>query len=1294
MPSVVSPQWQEKASGFFQSSGVKLREAGQSAGIFLEEVAKDAKGNVADVAEKVGSTVKSRWSFLQQPSTRHAMQERLITAAATTSMFLRKGFSETKDKVTIGKTKVEEVAKKTAQKSKTLLSDIERWQKGVASTDVFGVPIQATVQRQESTRPIPHILVKCADFLVLSGMNSQYLFKSEGDRKVVQHLVSLYNQDLNASLPEGVNPIDVAALMKCYLACLPEPLTTFELYNELKSARSSIVVMRNVLKRLPTVNYMTLELVTAVLLRVSQKSLLNKMDGRSLAMELAPVIMWPQGQRPEHYIQFSNQSGKFQSKSGRDTVQGYSNTWDMLEDENEVPDASSLIPLDDGSPVDYGAIDAFGIQPEKSGKYPLVVSTWPFKEAVRAAWKRVSSGSSAVDAVVEGCSACEELQCDGTVGPGGSPDENGETTIDAMIMDGVTMEVGAVAAMRYVKDGIKAAKLVMRHTKHTMLVGEQASVFAISMGLPGPTNLSSAESLEKWTKWKEDDCQPNFRKDVFPANHCGPYHPNSDAGSGKMACSMVNMVGSNELGSFVNRHNHDTIAMAVIDHMGHIAAGTSTNGATFKIPGRVGDGPIAGSSAYADAEVGACGATGDGDIMMRFLPCYQVVENMRLGMQPKLAAEDSISRIARKYPDFVGAVFALNKEGVHAGACHGWTFQYSVRSSGMNDVEEGNHQDTAPMEGESFGLSSIFYLDSFGQVNLTFNSDQLSWKSVDSGDEHGSSCCGLILRPDSSIRISDIYAVEFVDLGMLYESTLANGAGGCLLGSPSEMYCFKVHSAKKSKTYPSILTPSVHTFRHVDLMTCQTWVNRINASLNRENDRPKNLLVFVHPRSGKGNGRRTWEGVAPIFYQANIKAEVIVTERAGHAFNIMASTADKELNSYDGVIAVGGDGLFNELLNGLLLTRHKVPYPSRPADSRESVENDDNLPASEACEVIVEPSDPTEDYSPLLMSAEHNSIRVQNLRSEDDSCLIEHESEFSIPHERFRFGIIPAGSTDATVICTTGARDPVTSALQIVLGKRLSLDIAQVVRWKATSMSKDEPYVRYAANFAGYGFYGDVVTESEKYRWMGPKRYDYAGTKVFLQHRSYEAEIAYLEVEPEKGNFCPERGPWSSKVKAMIGLSKEAEKSTCLANCKVCNKKPVCSPSRSANMGPYSKALRWKKSKGRFLSVGAAVISCRNEKAPDGLVADAHLSDGFLHLILVRNCPRALYFCHLSQLAVKGGKPLEFQFVEHHKTPAFMFTAIGKESVWNVDGEILKGHQLSAQVFRGLVSLFASGPEA
>ncbi|KAG4969143.1 hypothetical protein JHK87_034794 [Glycine soja] len=365
MPSIMSPQWQDKAAGFFSSSGVKLKEAKESAGTFVGEVTKDTKSNVAEVAGRVGSMVKSRWALLQQPSTRHAVQDRFISAAATTGTLLRRGFSGTKDKVVVGKSKVEEVAKITAQKSKTILTDIERWQKGVASTDVFGVPIEVTVQRQDCCKPIPQILINCADYLIVSGLNSPHLFKSEGDKKVIHQLVSLYNQDSTASVPEGTTPVDVAALVKYYLASLPEPLTTLELYNEIRGARSSIYSMRNILKRLSSVNYMTLEFITALLLRVSQKSLLNKMDARCLAMEMAPVIMWQKERTPEFYHQYWNQMSKSPSKKSVDPPPGSYTAWDMLAGrqndaktyDGEAIDASSPIPLDDGTPVDFGAIE-------------------------------------------------------------------------------------------------------------------------------------------------------------------------------------------------------------------------------------------------------------------------------------------------------------------------------------------------------------------------------------------------------------------------------------------------------------------------------------------------------------------------------------------------------------------------------------------------------------------------------------------------------------------------------------------------------------------------------------------------------------------------------------------------------------------------------------------------------------------------------------------------------------------------------------------------------------------------
>ncbi|KAF3513724.1 hypothetical protein F2Q69_00001364 [Brassica cretica] len=312
----------------------------------------------------------------------------------------------------------------------------------------------------------------------------------------------------------------------------------------------------------------------------------------------------------------------------------------------------------------------------------------------------------------------------------------------------------------------------------------------------------------------------------------------------------------------------------------------------------------------------------------------------------------------------------------------------------------------------------------------------------------------------------------------------------------TKMYRFTVHGFQTSPKEPCLWKLAAFTFGHMDLQTCQSWMDQLNYTFIKELERPRNLLVFVHPKSGKASGLKIWETVSKIFIRAKVNTKVIVTERAGHAFDVMASIQNKELHSYDGIIAVGGDGFFNEVLNGYLLSRLKVPLPPSPSDSFTTVQSRGSSSVPESGDAVHE-SDQKEHF-PLL----HDSVQeVMNFRTVNGSCQGTEDPDHPFSGERPRFGLIPAGSTDAIVICTTGARDPVTSALHIILGRKLFLDAMQVVRWKTTPTSAIEPCIRYAASFAGYGFYGDVVSESEKYRWMGPKRYDYVGTKVFLKHR-------------------------------------------------------------------------------------------------------------------------------------------------------------------------------------------------
>lgn len=250
-----------------------------------------------------------------------------------------------------------------------------------------------------------------------------------------------------------------------------------------------------------------------------------------------------------------------------------------------------------------------------------------------------------------------------------------------MIMDGPSHDAGAVAALRRIKSAISVARKVLENTDHTLLVGDQATAFALKMGFK-EENLSTPYSVKMWQEWKSNNCQPNFWKNVMPdpKKFCGPYRPKENANSSSFH-------GSSRSSMTFGPHNHDTIGMVVIDKDNNIAAGTSSNGAKFKIPGRVGDSPVPGAGAYVDQDVGGAAATGDGDVMMRFLPSFHAVENMRRGMTPSQAAEEAIHRIAAKYPSFSGAVIVVKINGDFGAACHGIKeFPFSVSNSIYGDT--------------------------------------------------------------------------------------------------------------------------------------------------------------------------------------------------------------------------------------------------------------------------------------------------------------------------------------------------------------------------------------------------------------------------------------------------------------------------------------------------------------------------------------------------------------------------------------------------------------------------------
>lgn len=281
---------------------------------------------------------------------------------------------------------------------------------------------------------------------------------------------------------------------------------------------------------------------------------------------------------------------------------------------------------------------------------PVVISTWNHGlPANEAAWKILSSGGSALDAVEKGVMVAEADPEETSVGYGGFPDREGNVTLDACIMNSHN-NAGSVACLKNIKHPISVARLVMEKTPHVMLVGDGAKQFALSQGFTEENLLTekSKKAYEEWLKTSQ-------------------YKP------------------------IINIENHDTISMLALDESGNLSGACTTSGMAWKMAGRVGDSPIIGAGLFLDNEVGAAAATGLGEAVIRTAGSAMVVELMRHGKTPQEACEIVTKRIYDLYknsPDLehlqVGFI-ALNKKGEVGAFCVRKGFNYALQSKNQEN---------------------------------------------------------------------------------------------------------------------------------------------------------------------------------------------------------------------------------------------------------------------------------------------------------------------------------------------------------------------------------------------------------------------------------------------------------------------------------------------------------------------------------------------------------------------------------------------------------------------------------
>ncbi|XP_041866763.1 isoaspartyl peptidase/L-asparaginase [Melanotaenia boesemani] len=243
--------------------------------------------------------------------------------------------------------------------------------------------------------------------------------------------------------------------------------------------------------------------------------------------------------------------------------------------------------------------------------------------AVRSGYLVLRGGGSSMDAVVE---AVTELENNPSfnAGCGSVLNIKGEVEMDAIVMDGKTLESGAVSAVSNIANPVQLARLVMEKTSHACLTAEGASKFARSMGVPEVPQESLITEYSRM-RWKK-----NLAPDANPVE-----------------CQMGKM---------------GTVGAVAVDSKGNIACATSTGGMLNKMEGRVGDTPCIGSGGYADNLTGAVSTTGHGETIMKVTLARLILFHMEQGQSPEAASDLGLAYMKSRVGG-LGGVITVDPQG-------------------------------------------------------------------------------------------------------------------------------------------------------------------------------------------------------------------------------------------------------------------------------------------------------------------------------------------------------------------------------------------------------------------------------------------------------------------------------------------------------------------------------------------------------------------------------------------------------------------------------------------------------
>ncbi|MVT11030.1 beta-aspartyl-peptidase [Chitinophaga sp. ysch24] len=279
-----------------------------------------------------------------------------------------------------------------------------------------------------------------------------------------------------------------------------------------------------------------------------------------------------------------------------------------------------------------GTILKKNMSPEQEAAYKAGL-----QEALSTGYKLIQAGKSSLDAVEATVRVLEDNPLF-NAGKGAVFTHDGRNEMDAAIMNGKTLEAGAVAGVSVIRNPISAARAVMEKSSHVMLTGKGAETFAKDAGL----EIVDPSYFRTQNRW--DALQKALKEDSMKSKLDHSYQP-----AGKLGIE--------------NRDNKfGTVGAVALDKAGNLAAATSTGGMTNKKFGRIGDSPIIGAGTYANNKTVAVSCTGWGEFFIRSVVAYDLSALMEYkGLSVQDAGKTVIEKVGALGGD--GGLIALDKDG-------------------------------------------------------------------------------------------------------------------------------------------------------------------------------------------------------------------------------------------------------------------------------------------------------------------------------------------------------------------------------------------------------------------------------------------------------------------------------------------------------------------------------------------------------------------------------------------------------------------------------------------------------